>query len=204
MQIPDFITYSLDAVGQIKYVLVFIGMIVEGPIVMVASGFFLRLGAFTLLPLYFVLVIGDLVADIMWYYIGYYFAEPIIKKRGHLLSITPEIFEKMKGMLHNNQTKILLGSKLTMGFGLAIATIVSAGASRISFKKFFFLQVIGEIFLAAILLSVGYFLGHFYTYIYDGFKILFLIAGITFGAILVFGFTKYIKNRILKSRIEVQ
>jgi membrane protein DedA with SNARE-associated domain len=173
-------------------------MILEGPILMIASGFFLKLGFFSLIPLYCVLVIGDLVADIGWYYVGYYFAEPIFKKQGRFFGVTPEIFEKMKKLVHDHQTKILLGSKVTIGFGLAIATVISAGAARVPIRKYILLNTIGEIFLAATLLTIGYFFGQFYSSIFDGFKIIFLVAGIVFGGVVIFGFSRYIKSRALK------
>jgi membrane protein DedA with SNARE-associated domain len=198
MEFPAFIVAAMGLAWQYKYALVFLGMIIEGPIVMVASGFFLRFGVFDLIPIYIVLVIGDLMADIMWYYVGYYYAEPLIRKRGHFLGVTPEVFEKVKRLLHNHQTLILLGTKVTIGFGLALGTVITAGAVKVPFKKYVILNLIGEMVLSAILLTVGYYSGHFYSAIGKGFREVFLVAGFIFIAAVIFGFAKYMKSKVLK------
>lgn len=199
MEFPAFITYAIVASWQIKYFLVFIGMIIEGPIVMVASGFFLRFGVFDLVPIYIVLVIGDLVADIMWYYLGYYYAEPLIRSKGKFLGVTPEVFEKAKKLLHDHPTKILLGSKVTIGFGLALATVITSGAVRLPIKKYIILNLIGEMILSAVLLAVGYYFGQFYTMIGKGLRDIFLAAAILFVVVMIFGFARYMKSRVLKA-----
>jgi len=119
----------------VRYPLIFIGTIIEGPILMVACGFFIRFSTLTLMPTYFVLVAGDLLADIAWYYAGYFYAEPVLLKHGKFFSITPEVFDKAKELLRRYHTSILLISKITVGFGLALATIVVAGATKVPFKK---------------------------------------------------------------------
>lgn len=199
MEFPAFIIAAMGLAWQYKYALVFLGMIIEGPIVMVASGFFLRFGVFDLIPIYMVLAIGDLVADIMWYYIGYYYAEPLIRKKGRFLGVTPEVFEKVKRLLHDHQTLILLGTKVTIGFGLALGTVITAGAVKVPFKKFVILNLIGEMALSAMLLTVGYYSGHFYSAIGKGFREVFLVAGLLFIAAVIFGFAKYMKSRVLKA-----
>ena len=197
MHLPQFLVYSLTIAGQFKYGLIFIGTVIEGPILMLATGFFLRFGVFSLLPLYVSLVAGDLAADIGWYFLGYYFADPLIQKHGKFLGVTPEVFERVKKMLNENQTKILLGSKLTIGFGLALGVVIVAGATHIPFKKYLLLNTIGEMVLVAIMLSIGYFLGHLSTYVADGFKWLFIGAGIVTIGAAGYGFSRYIKSRTL-------
>jgi membrane protein DedA with SNARE-associated domain len=112
--IPVFLTYSLNAVIYLKYVLVFIGAIVEGPILMVVSGFLLHEGAFGLVPLFLALVLGDLVGDVVWYYIGYYFADKFIEKHGRLFGLTIPTFEKAKKFFFKHHIKILLAAITTI------------------------------------------------------------------------------------------
>ena len=192
---PPIVLYSLTLAVKVKYPLIFAGMLIEGPIVMVACGFFLRFGVFDLLPLFLVLLAGDLVADIGWYYVGYYFAEPLVNKHGKFLGVTPEVFEKVKTVMLKYQTAILLGSKITIGFGLALATVITAGAIKIPIKKYLIVNLIGESILVAILLYVGFFFGQLYTSIADSFKVVFTIAGIVFISLVVFGFSRYMRQK---------
>jgi len=181
-----------------KYPLLFIGTIFEGPIVMVASGFLLHFGIFEPIPLFIVLGAGDITADILWYFLGYHYVEPLIKKRGHFLSITPELFEKGKILFQRYHEKILIISKLTLGFGMAIVILTVAGASKVPFKTYMLLNILGEVVVVSVLLIVGYFVGNIYSYISDSFKIIFLAGMFIILIAVLFGFSRYIKSIIVK------
>src|SRR4051812_33199865 len=112
-QLLGFLSFS-------RYALVFVGCIVEGPIVMVTSGFLLRAAQFQLVPLYFTLMAGDFAADLGWYAVGRFGARKLINRFGHWFNITPEIITKIEKRFHTYQDKILFISKITMGFGFAL------------------------------------------------------------------------------------
>jgi membrane protein DedA with SNARE-associated domain len=197
--LPPFLAYILTFASTWRYPLLIVGTIVEGPVLMIASGILLRTGIFTLVPLFLVLVIGDLVADIFWYYVGYYFAEPLIRRYGHFFGLSPEKFAVAKELFQRYHTKILLISKVTIGFGMALATLVAAGATRVPFRIYLLLNFIGEVILVAILMSIGYFFGEVYTRISGDLKIAFIIAVIVLAGGATYGFSRYIKNKILAS-----
>ncbi len=184
-----------------KYLLLFFGVIVEGPIIMVASGFLIHQGIFELLPAFIAIFAGDLAGDVAWYYIGYYFAEPFLRKHGHFLSVTPEGLEKAKLLFKRYHVKILLISKMTLGFGMALATLIAAGATRVSFRLYMLLNALGEFILIALLLVAGYYFGYLYASIAKGFKNFFLIGLVAFVALLIYGFTKYMKKKITADKL---
>jgi membrane protein DedA with SNARE-associated domain len=101
-----------------RYLLLFIGAIIEGPVLMVTAGFLLKLNQFNLVPMYFALIAGDFTADMGWYAVGYFGARPLIDKVGRFLNITPEIIAKIEARFKMYQDKILFISKITMGLGL--------------------------------------------------------------------------------------
>lgn len=201
-EIPDIfadalpvIAQALDSVGYFKYLLIFIGGIIEGPVLTVATGFLLRSDLFDLLPLFLALALGDLVGDAIWYYVGRYFAGPVLERHGRFLTLTPEAYEKIKARFHRHHSLLLLGSKLTMGFGMALAMLMTAGASKIPFRSYIFWNALGEIIYLAALLSIGYFLGDVYGSIAKGFKTIFVI---TSGVVIVGGlylFSNYLRKR---------
>ena len=51
-----------------RYLGIFIASIAEGPVTMAAVGFLVRLGYFELFLAYMIMLLGDLVGDIGWYY----------------------------------------------------------------------------------------------------------------------------------------
>jgi membrane protein DedA with SNARE-associated domain len=171
---PVFLQHILEFLNVSKYVFVFVLCIVEGPVIMVTSGFLLRLGQFQLVPLYFSLMGGDFVADIVWYGIGRFGAAPLINRFGKFLNITPEIIAKIEKRFKTYQDKILFISKITMGFGFALATLLVAGMLKVDFKRYAILNLLGGFIWTALLMVLGYFFGDIYTKVAGPLKIVFV------------------------------
>lgn len=191
--IPNF----LLILTSYKYLLLFMAIVIEGPILMVASGFLILLEFFEPIPAFLVILAGDLLGDIIWYYIGYFFAEPFLNKYGKFFKLTPEMFERAKELFHRYHVKILLISKVTIGFGMSLATLMAAGATHIPLRKYLTLNFIGEVVLISVLLSVGYFFGQLYSSIEDTMKIYFVVGIVTVVGISMYYTSKYIKNTII-------
>ena len=118
----DFIATSLALLEASKYVLLGVGSFVEGTAVIMGGGFLWRLGQVDFWPAYLALMAGDFLSDLVWYYIGYHAARRLINRWGHLLSITPDVIQKVERRFHRYHTSILVLSKLSMGFGTGTAT----------------------------------------------------------------------------------
>lgn len=190
-----FLTSILGFAAYFRYPLVAFGTIIEGPILMVASGFMYRMGLFELIPLFIAILIGDLIGDVFWYIVGRYFAEPILSKHGKFVGITPERFERIKGLFSKYHERILIFSKLTIGLGLALGVLIVAGATKVSFKKYMFINLVCGFFLVSILMSIGYFFGEVYSNISDNFKAVFLIVVIALVLSFSFFFSRYVKKK---------
>ena len=188
----------LETISFYKYLLLIVLTPLQGPVVMMLSGIFLRLEVFEFWPAYFALMIGDLIGDTLWYGVGYYLGHPFIRKFGRFFSITEEHIKTLERLFKHYHNRILILSKVTMGFGFALVTLVAAGLSRVPFKKYILLNAVGQIFWTALLMGLGYFLGHLYTNVDS------LLGKFTTIAILVIlfagiiGFGKYIRGNIIK------
>jgi len=178
-----------------KYILLFFGAIFEGPVLMMASGFLYHLGEFSFLPMYCALVAGDFTADIGWYCLGRYGTHAFIFKHSHLFNITEETLQKMENLFKRYHQKILIISKLTMGFGFGHIVLMVAGIFKVPFKKYVILNLIGGFIWTFFLISVGYFLGNIYVHIPAPAKIAFICI-----AFLVFVFGIRYLNNYLKSK----
>ncbi len=196
-ELPQILTYALGFTATFKYLLLLVGVIVEGPILMVACGFFIRLGLVDLLPTFLVLLSGDLIADVFWYFIGFRYAEPLFRKHGGMFGISYENFEKVQGLFREYHDRILLISKVTIGFGMALATLIVAGATRVPFRRYMVLNAIGEVVLVLALLALGYVFGELYHNIARGFRDVFAISAIVVVALGLYGFANYMKGKII-------
>ncbi len=171
-----------------KYVLIFIGCIFEGPAVMIAGGFLLKLGQFDLLPLYLCAMGGDFTADLGWYAIGRFGVRKLINRFGKFFRITPEFIEKIEAIFKKHDGKILWLAKLAAGFTIPILTV--AGILHISFKRYASITFLSGTVWTLLMLLVGYLFGNIYDLIPNVFKSHFLIL----AAVLVVLFLIFIKQ----------
>lgn len=195
MDIPVILEYALSLSVTFKYIIVFVATMIEGPILMVAAGFLIHLGVFEPWPLYATIIAGDLAGDLVWYYVGYRFAEPFLRKHGHFFSLTPESFERIKKLFIKYHEKILFLSKVTVGFGFALGTLIVAGATRMPLRKYIVLNLAGEIVLVAVLLSIGYFFAELYKYVDKSLQVGFLVVSGVILVGIIYGFAGYMKKR---------
>lgn len=178
-----------------KYAAIFFGSFIEGPTVMTATGFFIKLGHLKIIPAYFLLLLGDLLADVTWYYIGHFAAEKSIIKIEKHIGLTLGKAEKIKKLFIRHDTKILFFSKLTMGFGFSLGTLMIAGMSKIPLKKFLLINFLGGLIWTAGLLSLGYFFGNIYLKISEGLKDAFLVFIALFVVLSLYTINKIIRKK---------
>lgn len=178
-----------------KYILLFLGCIVEGPVVMMASGFLFSLGQFDFLPMYLALVSGDFVADIGWYLLGRFGTHHAIFRFGHFVGLTPEILEKVENRFIKYHQKILIISKLTMGLGFAVVILMVAGMFKVPFKNYVILNLFGGLIWTAFLLTVGYFFGNVFVIIPEPMKIVFIVFVFIVFVLGIRYANKYLKNK---------
>jgi len=195
------IQHFVSGLSYYRYLLAFVLAIFEGPIVMVGSGLLLRLGFFYFWPIYLALVLGDFVADLGWYAVGYFGARKFVDRWGKYLSLTPPVMRKLEKLFKEHHDKILFISKITMGFGFALATLVAAGMSKVPFKKYALYNFLGGFIWTGILLAAGYFFGQLYTLLGKGFKIAFIIFLAVLVSAILFGAGKYFKGRFEKDEV---
>ena len=192
----DWLIHITNAHPILTYGIIIFVAFVEGPLLGMICGLLIRLGDFHFIPIYFALMAGDLIGDTFWYIIGYHFAGPFLSRFGEYFSITEEGVAAVEKIFHKHQDWILLLSKVTMGLGFALVTLVTAGIVKIPFKRYIFLNFIGQFFWTAFLLVVGYFLGDLYIRINGVLGGLFVAAIIVFIFFGLIGWGKYMKGRM--------
>lgn len=178
-----------------KYAAVFVAVFIEGPVVMTAVGFLIKLGYIQPLFAYAFLVLGDLTSDIAWYYTGYFGLFNIFSEFGKFIGFKKNISEKVAMLYRNHETKILFLSKVTMGLGFSLVVLVTAGILRVSLKKFAAINFLGGLVWTAFLVILGYLFGSIYLTIERGlrFSSLAILAVILF--VLLYAIGKFFRQR---------
>lgn len=176
-----------------KYPLFFLGSFIEGTVVMLTGGVLLRLGQVEFLPLYVALILGDVLSDILWYWVGYLGARRFVMRWGHFVNATPEVVAKLERRFHKYHLRILVISKLTMGFGLAVPILTTAGMLRVPFSRYLAINVIGSFVWVAAIIWAGYSFGNVLSLVPEQFQI---------GSFIVLIITFFVGLRYLNKRLE--
>ncbi|MEO8638208.1 MAG: DedA family protein [Candidatus Taylorbacteria bacterium] len=161
---PDWL---IQNILHYKYLLIFVVAIFEGPILMAFCGAMIKLGYLALWPAFVALMVGDLIADTGWYYAGYHGGMRFVDRFGKYIGINREKIKMVSHFFHKYHNSILFFSKVTSGFGFAIITLVTAGLVKIPFRKYLFLNGLGQFVWTGLLIALGYLFEHLYVTIED-------------------------------------
>lgn len=170
----------------------------EGPIVSLVAGFLVYSGYFNFFPAYLILILGDLIPDIIYYYVGRFGKKKnVIEKYGHKLKVIHENFDIVGKLWKEHPRKTMFFSKLA--YGLSTPFLISAGLIDMPLKKFISLALPVTILQYGVIMAIGYFLGHSYTYAAGYIK----YANIIFALVLVTFLIIYILlNRYARKQLE--
>ncbi|MDI6778171.1 MAG: DedA family protein [Patescibacteria group bacterium] len=180
------------------YPTMFVLMILEGPIVTIISAFLASMGFFNVFIVFILSVAGDVIGDIILYFIGYFGGPAITKKAQKFLKVKDSVVEKLKAKFHENSAKIVFYVKSTTG--LSYITFITAGSLRMKLSKFVTFSILGGLVWSSLLVVIGYFFGYAAERISDYIK----YAGVIIfaGAVIFFiGLTLY-KKRQAKEILE--
>jgi len=189
----------LSILEQYKYLLIFPIVILEGPIIMIVSGFFVYLGFLNIYVTFLLLVVGDLTGDALHYVVGRYWQKsPWIKRNGYLFGYNEKSEEYIGNHFRNHSIKTVIFAKFAHGVGTAIQ--IAAGIARIDFSKYLFINFLGTVLKTLILMSIGYYVGGSYVKI-DGYLNTFALIMISIFLFLFLYYLshKYIKNYLMRS-----
>jgi membrane-associated protein len=181
------------------YALIVLISFVEGPILTILCGIIWSLGIVSFWPIYIALMVGDLIGDIVWYWIGRLFGHRFIGRFGKYFSIEEKEVTIVSKIFHKYKNSILLVSKITMGLGFALVTLITAGIVKIPFKRYLTVNTVGQVVWTAVLLIVGYLFGDLYAQFDNIFGKISLIGLIVLAALVLIGYGKYVRTRLSKA-----
>ncbi len=186
-----------------KYLVLFPIAAIQGPMASLIAGFLVFKGDFNVLPAYGILILGDVIPDTIYYYIGRYgqdnFFVSFFTRKFTSLLVKKDVVKK----LWENHTKTTM-FLIKLAYGLSVPFIVSAGFTKVSYRKFISSAIVVTIFQYGFIMMCGYFLGQSYrlggTYLEYTYIIItiILILFVAFHA----GFASYAKRKIFRMEEE--
>lgn len=138
--------------------------ILEGPLLAIACGVGAGLGFLDPFIAYGILVVGDFLPDLMYYWIGRYGATlAFVRRFASRTRLVREHFLPLEQLWRTRLISTLATAKLAYGF--APPLVVSAGLSGVPFGKFVRASLITGALYMGLLAAVGYGFARAYGYV---------------------------------------
>ncbi len=142
------------------YWLMFLIMILEGPVITAAAAFAAALGFFNIWIVFTLSILGNFLPDIALYAAGYWGRIGLVNKFGRYVGISEKSLARIELMLAKHTIKSLILIKLVPF--LASPGLFAAGLMRMNLKKYLTWTLAITIPSSLIYLIIGYYFGAAY------------------------------------------
>lgn len=170
-------------------------VIVEGPIAITTGGFLASVGDMKLHWVILIGIIGDLIGDYFYYYLGKFGGKKIAVKWGKYLGLNEVRLQKLQLTFTKHKVKTIIVAKLSNTLGTPV--LFCSGLFNVSLKEFTIYNTTATILKTFVLVFIGFWYGNAYVNIfkylkwgYNGFLILLILAFIIFFTL------KYVSSKI--------
>ena len=193
--IADWIVTFGTTHDYLVYIVIAIIACAEGPWISLILGVVLRLGFLYFWPIYIALMVGDLVGDVVWYYVGRRYGHSFIAKHGHRFNITEAGVERLTRLFHKHKHVVLFLSKISNGMGFALVTLMTAGMVKIPFGRYIVVNAVGQLAWTGFLIGTGFFFSSLYITVDNVLGKISITAVIVILLFLAYRYYKYLKNK---------
>jgi membrane protein DedA with SNARE-associated domain len=177
--------------------------VIEGPAVTVFAAFLAAEGVFSLVAVYAIVVLGDLIGDVLHYAVGRWMIGgwtrvrpmdgPMERNRGRGMHCLARLRRRVGVLAPRIRTRagaMLLFGKLTHSAGFAV--LLAAGAAHVPMRRFLAFNLLGTLPKSLVLVLLGYWFGKLYASLQGDLR----IAGMV-GFVLVSSALLLLARRVL-------
>ncbi|OGF26937.1 hypothetical protein A2242_02885 [Candidatus Falkowbacteria bacterium RIFOXYA2_FULL_47_9] len=186
----------VSLITQYGYLILFPLAAIEGPVIALVAGFIVSLGYLQAVPVYVILIFGDIIPDIAYYYVGRFGnRRKLGEKYGARFGVLARNFKLIEKLWRDHGKKTMFFSKLA--YGLSTPFLVSAGLVNMPLRRFVSYAVPVTLVQYIVLMTIGYGLGHSFQLAVGYFRYLELgIAIIIIILIAYVALSSYARGRI--------
>jgi membrane protein DedA with SNARE-associated domain len=182
--------------NYIVFLVILISSIIEGPIISMIVGVMIKMGIVGFWQSYIFIMLGDIIADVGWYWVGRSYGHRFIARFGKYVGVNELKVEKLTHIFHKHKHPILFISKISNGFGFSLVTLITAGLVKIPFYKYFLVNLAGQIVWSAALVSIGYYFSDYYSRVDSVLGKLGIFAVLVLMIYSFIGYKRYLKSKI--------
>lgn len=170
-----------------KYFILFPLAALEGPAVSLVAGLLISLGYLEALPAFLIILLGDFIPDLAYYYIGrHVHSRNLLERFSKHLSFLSQHMPLLEMLWHQHGRKTMFVSKLA--YGLSTPLLISAGLTNLPMTRYIGYALPVSIAKCAAIMALGYLLVESYMramkYLQD--------AGLMFAALVLLIIAGYV------------
>lgn len=178
------------------YGIMFIIMLIEGPIITYIAAFAASLGIFNIFYVLILSILGDVIGDVVLFYIGR-FSKPSKIKKYEDKHLNQSKMNRLKIYLDENPGKAITFIKLTPL--LPIPGLILAGTSNIKFKQFLIYSVLVSLAYCFAMGVLGFYSGIAFLTIAKYVKYIeYLIGGTILLGVGIYFLIKFASKKVSK------
>lgn len=159
-----------------------------------ASGAFSAQGYFNITTVIIVAFLGNVLGDIAGYLLARKYSEKILGNIGFEKMISSDLYKKLELYMKDFSYSLIFFSRFLTGIGPLINII--SGISKVKYKTFFIIDILGEATYVLLYALIGYFLGTEWennlSFLFEATSVI-VILGITIG-LLQYGLFKRMRK----------
>lgn len=169
----------------------------EGPLVSLSAGLLASLGYFNPWVVLAVLIGKDVSVDAVCYAVGRWGNhDNLVHRYARKIGIHEEHWDAVERLWEHHPWRTMFLSKIA--YGLSLAFLVSAGLSRIPYKKFWFYALQISLIQYGGLMALGYFFGNSISIVKDVVDLVSIaIAVLSVGAIAYYMFSLRMRKKLM-------
>jgi len=185
--------------GLWAYLLLALLVMVEGPVATLAGAVAASTGFMKPAWVFMSAAMANLVADTLWYTLGYLGKIEWLHRYGSWFGLREELIDRFNRDIQLHAAKLLFVAKLTLGF--SIPTLVATGLARVPFRRWFFVLALGETLWTGSLVFLGFHFGNYIQRLERGVEVVTLIGMLLFVSLLLF-YISHLRRRSTKKTDE--
>lgn len=170
-------TGTLPDLGAWSYLLLFVLVFVEGPVVTMMAGAMAGAGILRFDMVLLVAILANTIADYIWYLLGYFGGNRSILYRTRWMRRRRHVVQRLRASIRQEAVKLFVLTKLAVGM-MSIPVLIAAGMSHVAWWRLFLVSLIVEPIWNGILIFAGYRLGDYISHLDRGLRILAFLGSV--------------------------
>lgn len=136
------------------YVLIVVFVMLEGPITILFAAGISASGYLQPLLVFCFASLGNLIADFLWYSLGYFGRVERLERLFKFLRINPQKISRLRRVVNRHAVKLIIFGK--MANGVIVPVLIATGMARVPLRRWFPVIFVTNLLVSAAYVLVGY------------------------------------------------